>query len=67
MWYQIGKTSLDLNERREDGVWGWQWHQLDHMQTVLTSLQTDNHIITPSLNFYRPDVLPDAKSTVSKH
>ena len=22
---------------------GWQWHQLDHMQTICTSLQTDNH------------------------
>jgi len=31
------------------GVWGWQWHQLDHMQT--TSLQTDNHTNTSSLNF----------------
>jgi len=26
-----------------DGVWGWQWHQQDHMQTISTSLQTDNH------------------------
>ena len=41
---QKNKTSLDLNETREDGVVGWQWHQLDHMQTVCTSLQTDNHI-----------------------
>jgi len=32
------------------------WHQLDHMQTICTSLQTDNHtnINTSSLNFYRP-------------
>jgi len=29
-------------------------------------LQTDNHTKTPSLNFYRPDALPDAQSTVSK-
>ena len=27
-----------------------QWHQLDHMQTICTSLQTDNH--TNTLNFY---------------
>jgi len=33
--YQKGKTSLDLNEARDDGVWGMQWHQLDHMQTIL--------------------------------
>jgi len=49
--YQKGKTSLDLNEARDDGVWRWQWNQLDHMQTVCTSLQTDNHINTSSLNF----------------
>ena len=28
---------------------GWQWHQLDHMQIIHTSLQTDNS--TPSLIF----------------
>jgi len=28
--YQKGKTSLDLNEARDDGVLGWQWYQLDH-------------------------------------
>jgi len=43
------------------------WHQLDHMQTICTSLQTDNHTNTPSLNFYRPDALRDAQPTVSKH
>jgi len=32
-WCQKGKTSLDLIEARDDGVLGWQWHQLDHMQT----------------------------------
>ena len=39
-----------------------QWYQLDHMRTICTSLQTDNHINTPSLIFYRPDALPDAKA-----
>jgi len=38
----------------------WQYHQLDHMQTICTSLQTENHASISSLNFYRPDVLPDA-------
>jgi len=28
-----GKTGLDVNEARDDGVLGWQWHQLNHMQT----------------------------------
>jgi len=44
---------------------GWQWHQLDHMQIMSTS--TDNHTSTSSLNFYRPDALPDAQSTLSKY
>jgi len=49
--YQKGKTSLDLNEARDDGVLGWQWHQLDHMQTICTLLQTDNRTNTSSLVF----------------
>ena len=65
--YQKSKTSLDLNEARDDGVWGWQWHQLDHMQTICTSLQTDNHTNTLPLNFYRPGALPAAQPTVPKH
>ena len=36
-WYQKGKTSLDLNKAGDDGVLGWQWHRLDHMQTICTS------------------------------
>jgi len=62
--YQKGKTGLGLNEARGDGVLGCQWHQLG-MQTICTSLQRDNHTNTPSLNFYRPDALPDAQPTVS--
>jgi len=58
---------MDLNEARDDGVLGWQWHQVDHMQTICTSLQTDNHTNTSSLDFYRPGALPDAQPTVSKH
>jgi len=46
---------------------GWQWHQLDHMQVICTSLQTDSHASTSSLNFYRLDALSDAQPTVSKH
>jgi len=59
--YQKGKTSLDLNEARDFGVFGYQWHQLEHMQTICTSLQTDNHTNTSSLNSHRSDAL------VSKH
>jgi len=46
--YQKGRTILDFNETKDDG---WQWHQLDHMQIICTSLQTDNHTSTSSLNF----------------
>jgi len=34
---------------------------------VCTSLQTDNHASTLPLSFYRPDVLPAAQPTASKH
>jgi len=31
---------------------GWQWHQLDHMQIICTSLQTDNHASISSLDLF---------------
>ena len=63
--YQKGKTNLDFTGARDSE---WQWHQMDHMQ-VCTSLQTDNHIITVPQHsvFYRPDALPAAQPTASKH
>jgi len=61
--YQKGKTNLDFTEARDSE---WQWHQLGRMQ-VCTSLQTDNHTRTPQLSFYRPDALPAAEPTASKH
>jgi len=61
--YQKGKTNLDFTEATDSE---WQWHQLDHMQ-VCTSLQTDSHASTPPLSFYRPEALPAAQPTVSKH
>ena len=36
---------------------GWQWHQVDHMQIICTSLQSDNHANNSPLNFYRPGTL----------
>jgi len=62
--YQKGKTNLDFTEARDSE---WQWHQLGDMQ-VCISLQTD--ISTPSPHhsvFYRPDALPAAQPTASKH
>jgi len=32
---------------------GWQWHQLDHIQIMCTSLETDNHASTSTLSFLR--------------
>jgi len=62
--YQKGKTNLDFTEARDSE---WQCHQLGHMQ-VWTSLQTDNHAsIHRSSFFYRPDALPAAQPTASKH
>ena len=46
---------------------GWHWHWPCYMQTIFTSLQTDNHTNSASLNFYRPNALPDTQPTVSKH
>ena len=57
---QKGKTDLDFTEARDSK---WQWHQLGHMQAC-TSLQTDKH---PTRVFYRPDALPAAQPTASKH
>jgi len=46
---------------------GWQWHQLNHMQIICTSLKTDNHASTSSLSFYRLVALPATQPTASKH
>jgi len=61
---QKGKPFLILLERQ---MMRWQWHQLDHMQIIFTSLQTDNHASTSPLSFYRLDALPAAQPTASKH
>jgi len=44
-----------------------QWHQLDHMLTIRTSLQTDNYTKTSSLNFHMPDALSDTQPAALKH
>ena len=62
--YQKGKTDRDFTEARDSE---WLWRQLGHVQ-VCISLQTDKHVSTPPLKFfYRPDALPAAQATVSKH
>jgi len=63
--YQTGKTSEVLNEAREDGVLGSSgisWTICK--QSAPCCRQTTTR---PSLNFNRPDALPDAQPTVSEH
>jgi len=58
-WHQKGRTILDLNEAR-DKMMGWQWQQLDHMQTICTC---SRQMTTPAhhSNFYGPVALPDTQ------
>jgi len=62
--HQKGKPFWILLEQE---TIGWQWHQVDHMQIICTSLQTDNHASTSPLSFYRPGALPANQPTSSKH
>jgi len=62
--HQKGKPFWILLEQE---MMGWQWHQLDYMQIICTLLQTDNHVSTSPLSFYRPDALPATQPTASKH
>jgi len=41
--HQKGKPFWILMKQE---MMGWHWHQLDHMQIICTSLQTDNHAST---------------------
>jgi len=41
-------------------IMGWQWHQLDYIQIICTSLHTDNHASTLSLNFLQAQSSSDA-------
>ena len=61
--YQKDKTSLALNEVRDGGVLecsSISWTICK--QSAPCSRQTDTN--TPSLNFYRPDALPDTQPTI---
>ena len=39
--YKKGETSLDLNEAKDDGVFGWQCHQLDHVLACVAAAAVD--------------------------
>jgi len=60
-------TSLDLNEAGDGGVLGCSGISSVYMQTICTSLRTNNHTNTSSLNFYRLDALNDAQPPASMH
>jgi len=45
---------------------GWQWHQLDHMQIICTSLQTDNHASTSPASFYPTNSVKAQKASSVK-
>ena len=44
---------------------GWQWHQLNHMQIICTSLQTYNHASTSSLHIFLQAGCPSCNPTNS--
>jgi len=57
--HQKGKPFWILLEQE---MIGWQWHQLDYIQIICTTLQTDNHASTSPLNFFTgrmPFLLPN--------
>ena len=66
---KLKKTDmLGRNGAGQETTMMWQWHQLDHMQVICTSLQRDNHTSTLSLKFYYSlDAFHVAESTVSEH
>ena len=50
-WVSRHKQVKPLWILKKQEMMGWQWYQLDHMQIICTSLQTDNHASTSSLIF----------------
>ena len=63
-WYQKDKPSWILLKQE---MMGWQWHQLDHMQVICTSLQTDNHASNTSLDASVLPLLRRTKTTKTSH
>ena len=61
--YQKGKTNLDFTGARDSE---WQWHQLGMCKSALCSREITMPAPHHSV-FYRPDALPAAQPTASKH
>jgi len=45
---------------------GWQWHQLDHMQIICTSLQTDDHANMSIFTGRMPFLMPDQQCQITE-
>jgi len=56
------QTILDFTKATDDGV-----AVASAMEIICTSLQTDNHLSTSPLSFYRSDALPATQQTASKY
>jgi len=52
MWVGQHQKDKIYEILKKQMMMGWQWNQLDHMQIICTSLQTDNHASTSSLQFF---------------
>jgi len=61
--YQKGKSSLDLNKARDDGVWDAVASAGPYANN-LHLLQTDNYTNTSSLNFLQVGCFTEAQPTV---
>jgi len=59
------ETIMDFNKARNDGVWRWQWHLTDDLQTTRISVQTDNHANT--IIFTQVGCSFDAQLAMSRH
>jgi len=49
----------------EADMMGWQWHQLNHMQAICTSLQKTTTTASHQSDFYGPDAPTDTQQTAS--
>ena len=67
-WVSRYQTAKNLSgcESRDKGVSGWQWHQVDHMQTICTSLQTDNHTNTSCSSWCPTNSVKPLKTKISQ-
>jgi len=53
-WHQKDKPFWILLKQE---MMRWQWHQLDHMQIICATLQTDNHASTSITQFFMGEML----------